>query len=50
MLGNQIIFAAFIYHYLSHKSISNSIYFAQNCSLEVIEKKGVVVVKNNLVT
>ena len=42
--------ASFVYHYLSHKSISNSIYFAQNCSLEVIEKKGVVVVKNNLVT
>ena len=48
--AGDTFFASFVYHYLSHKSISNSIYFAQNCSLEVIEKKGVVVVKNNLVT
>jgi D-beta-D-heptose 7-phosphate kinase/D-beta-D-heptose 1-phosphate adenosyltransferase len=48
--AGDTFFAAFIYHYLSHKSISNSIYFAQNCSLEVIEKKGVVIVENNLDT
>ena len=44
--AGDTFFAAFIYHYLAHKrSISNSIYFAQNCSLKVIEKKGVVVIK-----
>ncbi len=48
--AGDTFFAAFIYHYLSHKSISNSIDFAQNCSLEVIEKKGVVIVENNLDT
>ena len=47
--AGDTFFASFVYHYLTHQSISNSIYFAQNCSLEVIEKKGVVVVKNNLV-
>ena len=46
--AGDTFFASFIYQYLSYKSISNSIYFAQNCSLEVIEKKGVVVVENNL--
>ena len=46
--AGDTFFASFIYHYLSYKSISNSIYFAQNRSLEVIEKKGVVVVENNL--
>lgn len=48
--AGDTFFAAFVYHYLKHQSISNSIYFAQNCSLEVIEKKGVVVVENNLAT
>ena len=43
--AGDTFFASFIYYYLSHKSISNSINFAQDCSLEVIEKKGVVVVK-----
>ena len=48
--AGDTFFAAFIYHYLAHQNISNSIYFAQNCSLEVIEKKGVVIVENNLDT
>ena len=43
--AGDTFFASFIYHYLSHKSISKGISFAQDCSLEVIEKKGVVVVK-----
>ena len=43
--AGDTFFAAFIYHYLAHeRSISNSIYFAQNCSLKVIEKKGVVII------
>ena len=46
--AGDTFFAAFIYYYLSHQSVSKSIHFAQNCSLEVIEKKGVVVVENNL--
>ena len=37
--------AGFVYHYLSHRNTSKAIEFAQNCSLEVIEKKGVVIVK-----
>ena len=40
--------AAFVYYYLTHKEISDSINFAQNCALEVVEKKGVVIVKNSL--
>ena len=48
--AGDTFFAAFIYYYLSHQSISKSIHFAQNCSLEVIEKKGVVIVENNLDT
>lgn len=43
--AGDTFFASFIYHYLSHKSISKGISFAQDCSLEVIEKKGVVVIK-----
>ena len=37
--------SGFVYHYLSFKNTGNAINFAQNCSLEVIEKKGVVTVK-----
>ena len=37
--------AGFVYHYLSHRNTSKAIDFAQNCSLEVVEKKGVVTVK-----
>ncbi len=37
--------AGFVYHYLSHRNTSKAIEFAQNCSLEVVEKKGVVTVK-----
>ena len=36
--------AAFVYHYLSNQNVSNAINFAQDCSLKVIEKKGVVVI------
>jgi len=36
--------AGFVYHYLTHKDTSKAIDFAQNCSLEVVEKKGVVTV------
>jgi len=43
--AGDTFFSSFIYHYLSHKSISKGISFAQDCSLEVIEKKGVVVIK-----
>ena len=43
--AGDTFFASFIYHYLAYeRSISNSIYFAQDCSLKVIEKKGVVVI------
>ena len=37
-------FAAFIFSYLTSKNIIESIAFAQKCALEVIEKKGVVVI------
>ena len=37
--------AGFVYHYLSYRNTSKAIDFAQNCSLEVVEKKGVVTVK-----
>jgi len=40
--------AAFVYHYLSKQNISKAINFAQDCALEVVEKKGVVIVENNL--
>ena len=40
--------ASFVYNYLLHKDISSSINFAQDCALEVVEKKGVVIVKNDL--
>tara|TARA_Y100000389_G_scaffold161939_1_gene164539 strand:- start:74 stop:817 length:744 start_codon:yes stop_codon:yes gene_type:complete len=42
--------ASFIYSYLKNKNIKKSIQFAQDCSLKVIEKKGVVIVENNLDT
>ena len=42
--------AAFAHYYLEYRNIEDSIEFAQNCSLKVVEKKGVVVVENNLDT
>jgi len=48
--AGDTFFAAFVYHYLSNQDVSKAINFAQDCSLQVIEKKGVVIVKNNLDT
>ena len=42
--------AAFVHSYLESKNIENSIQFAQDCSLKVVEKKGVVVFKDDLDT
>lgn len=42
--------AAFVHSYLESKNIGNSIQFAQDCSLKVVEKKGVVVFKDDLDT
>jgi len=48
--AGDTFFASFIYKYLKTESISSSINFAQDCALEVVEKKGVVIVKNDLDT
>ena len=37
-------FAAFVFSYLTNKNVIESIAFAQKCALEVVEKKGVVVI------
>ena len=42
--AGDTFFAAFIFSYLTSKNIIESIAFAQKCALEVIEKKGVVVI------
>ena len=42
--------AAFVHSYVESKNIENSIQFAQDCSLKVVEKKGVVVFKDDLDT
>lgn len=42
--------AAFVHSYLESKNIESSIQFAQDCSLKVVEKKGVVVFKDDLDT
>ena len=48
--AGDTFFAAFVYYYLSNQNISKALNFAQDCSLQVIEKKGVVVVENDLDT
>ena len=42
--AGDTFFASFIFKYLETESISSSIQFAQDCSLKVIEKKGVSVI------
>ena len=42
--AGDTFFAAFIFSYLTSKNIIESIAFAQKCALEVIEKKGVVII------
>jgi bifunctional ADP-heptose synthase (sugar kinase/adenylyltransferase) len=42
--AGDTFFAAFVFSYLTSKNIIESIAFAQKCALEVIEKKGVVVI------
>ena len=42
--AGDTFFVAFIFSYLTSKNIIESIAFAQKCALEVIEKKGVVVI------
>lgn len=42
--AGDTFFSAFIFSYLTSKNIIESIAFAQKCALEVIEKKGVVVI------
>lgn len=42
--AGDTFFAAFVYHYLSNQNVSKAINFAQDCSLKVIEKKGVAVI------
>lgn len=42
--AGDTFFAAFVFSYLTSKNIIESIAFAQKCALEVIEKKGVVII------
>jgi len=42
--AGDTFFAAFVYHYLSNQNISKALNFAQDCSLQVIEKKGVSII------
>tara|TARA_R100001509_G_scaffold120273_1_gene74511 strand:- start:1345 stop:2070 length:726 start_codon:yes stop_codon:yes gene_type:complete len=42
--AGDTFFAAFIFSYLTNKNVIESIAFAQKCALEVVEKKGVVVI------
>ena len=42
--AGDTFFAAFVFSYLTSKNVIESIAFAQKCALEVVEKKGVVVI------
>ena len=42
--AGDTFFAAFVFSYLTNKNVIESITFAQKCALEVVEKKGVVII------
>ena len=42
--AGDTFFAAFVFSYLTNKNVIESIAFAQKCALEVVEKKGVVII------